>query len=126
MCSLLSANGPSVISMSPSWTRTTVAVLGGWSPPANTHAPADWSSLLNAATPRYAFCAASGGGGALPSTECTLSMYCFIEGSLFRRSTCLLAGPPRSCYSPSLLRGGGVDRVVPLRQGLRVCSVLYR
>ena len=94
MCSLPSANGPSVISLSPSWTRTTVAVLGGWSPPANTHAPADCSSALKAATSWYIFCAASGGGGALPSTECTLSMYCFIEGLLPHRTGRLPAGRP--------------------------------
>ena len=40
MCSLPSANGPSVMSTSPSWSRTTVAVLGACSPPAKTHAPA--------------------------------------------------------------------------------------
>src|SRR5258708_1316057 len=93
MCSLPSANGPSVISMPPSWTRTTVAVLAGWSPPANTHAPADCSSALKAATSWYIFCAASGGAGALPSTECTLSMYCFIEVLLPDRTGSGPAGP---------------------------------
>jgi hypothetical protein len=55
-----------------------VAALGGCSPQANTHAPAACRSALNAATSWYAFCIASGGRGALPSTDCTLSRYCFI------------------------------------------------
>ena len=45
-CSLPSANGPSVMSTSPPSSRTTVAVLGGCRPPANTHAPAALSSLV--------------------------------------------------------------------------------
>ena len=44
MCSLPSANGPSVVSTSPSSGRSTVAVLGGCSPPAKTHAPAAFIS----------------------------------------------------------------------------------
>src|SRR5258708_18949152 len=88
-----------VVAATGAW--TTVAVLGGWSPPANTHAPADWSSALNAATSWYAFCAASGGGGALPSTECTLSMYCFIEGPF-------LTGPA-ACRPVRLPRASGAS-----------------
>ena len=52
MCSLPSVYGPSVMSTSPSWTRTTVAVLGGCSPPAKTHAPAALISSLSASTSR--------------------------------------------------------------------------
>src|SRR5205823_11110645 len=41
-----STNGPSVRSTSSSLNRATVAVLGGWSPPANTHPPAALISRL--------------------------------------------------------------------------------
>src|SRR6266487_2470788 len=78
MCSLPSANGPSVVSTSPSWTRTTVAMLGGCSPPANTHTPAALSVVLKAATSVYICCIFSVGGSGLSATECTLSKYCFI------------------------------------------------
>ena len=50
MYSLPSANGPSVISVSPLRTLTTVALLGGYSPPANTQAPLLRSLSLNAPT----------------------------------------------------------------------------
>src|SRR5437588_4825204 len=43
MCSLPSANGPSVVSTSSPSSCTTVAVLEGCNPPANTHAPAERS-----------------------------------------------------------------------------------
>ena len=49
-CSLVSANGPSVVTTLPPWFRTTVAVSGGSSPPANTHAPDFWTSRLNSST----------------------------------------------------------------------------
>ena len=52
MCSLPSTNGPSVISTSPSCARTTVAVLGGCSPPVKTHAPAALISAFSASTSR--------------------------------------------------------------------------
>ena len=52
MCSLASANGPSVVIVSPSWTRTTVAVSGPCSPPAKTQRPAAVTSALNASTSR--------------------------------------------------------------------------
>ena len=39
ICSLPSTYGPSVIGMPSRRGWTTVAVLGGWSPPENTHAP---------------------------------------------------------------------------------------
>src|SRR5664280_412307 len=51
-CSLVSANGPSVMITSPSRSRTTVAVFTGCSPPANTHAPAARSCALKASTSR--------------------------------------------------------------------------
>ncbi len=46
MCSLPSTYGPSVVSTSPSLSRTTVAVLGGCSPPVKTQAPAALSSCV--------------------------------------------------------------------------------
>src|SRR5206468_8752517 len=49
-CSLVSANGPSVVRTSPSLTRTTVAVSAGCSPLAKTHAPLAWTSALNSST----------------------------------------------------------------------------
>src|SRR5262249_11275780 len=44
MCSLPSAKGPSVVRSSPSFTRTTVAVLAGCSPAEKTQAPAAFIS----------------------------------------------------------------------------------
>ena len=52
-CSLPSTNGPSVMSASPSLTRTTVAVLGGCSPPANTQLPVAFSSRLITSISRH-------------------------------------------------------------------------
>src|SRR6266545_4606715 len=77
-CSLVSANGPSVVTTWPPWARTTVAVDAGWRPPANTQAPADWSSALKASTALYACCVASSEGVGSPSTMWTASRYCFM------------------------------------------------
>jgi hypothetical protein len=63
MCSFPSANGPSVVSTSPSRGRRTVAVLGGCRPPANTHAPAALSSWLSASRSLMILSRTSGGGG---------------------------------------------------------------
>ena len=49
-CSLVSAYGPSVVTTRPPWPRTTVAVDGGYRPPANTQAPAAWTSALKSFT----------------------------------------------------------------------------
>ena len=62
-CSFVSANGPSVMSGSPSVARTTVADAGSCRPPAKTQAPAAWSSALNASTCLNAFCITSGSVG---------------------------------------------------------------
>src|SRR6267154_6792184 len=63
-CSLVSANGPSVVTTCPPWARTTVAVDGGCSPPAKTQAPDDLSSSLNSSTALYICCiSASEGSG---------------------------------------------------------------
>src|SRR3984885_6259163 len=92
--SLPSANGPSVISFSPPSDRTTVAVLRGCSPPANTQAPLCCSRSLNAATASYVGCNSSGDGGGVPSsTKHTLSRYCFIGISSLRGGPLHLAGP---------------------------------
>ena len=85
MYSLPSVNGPSVTSVSPASARTTVAVLGGYRPPANTQAPLSWSRSLNAATAWYVGCISSGDGGGVPSSvRHTLSRYCFIGLSPLR------------------------------------------
>ena len=63
MCSLPSANGPSVTSTSPPAARSTVAVSGGCRPPVNTQAPAALSSASTASTSRMIGSRTSGGGG---------------------------------------------------------------
>src|SRR5207302_9110459 len=73
-CSLPSANGPSVSSTSPSWSRTTVAVLAACSPPLKTHAPAALISSTRAATSRITGSRTSGAGGG-PSGWTTVSRY---------------------------------------------------
>src|SRR5207302_2087884 len=60
ICSLPSANGPSMVSTSPLWTRRTVAVLEGCRPPANTQAPAAFICWFRASTSRPAFSWTSG------------------------------------------------------------------
>src|SRR5215467_5671559 len=77
-CSLVSANGPSVVTTWPFWERTTVAVSGGWRPPAKTQTPADWTSALNASTALYRRWISSSGGIGSPSTMCTASRYCLM------------------------------------------------
>src|SRR6266568_3092124 len=62
-CSLPSVNGPSVVSVSPPLTRTTVAVLAGCSPALKTHDPAAFRSLPQASTPAMIGSSTSGGGG---------------------------------------------------------------
>ncbi len=62
-CSLPSTYGPSVVSTSPFWNRTTVAVLGAWSPSEKTHAPAAFSSSFTAATSRLIWSRFTVGGG---------------------------------------------------------------
>src|SRR5215469_9308318 len=79
-CSFVSENGPSVVTTWPPWVRTTVAVEGGCSPPAKTHAPDDLSSALNASTAWNACCISSSGGGAWSKSVCTASRYCFMSG----------------------------------------------
>src|SRR5215467_2166734 len=79
-CSLVSANGPSVVTTCPFWERTTVAVSGGWRPPAKTQAPADWTSALNASTALNRRWISSSGGTGSPSTVCTASRYCLMAG----------------------------------------------
>ncbi len=54
ICSLVSANGPSVVTTWPPLDRTTVAVAAGSRPPANTQTLAFWSSLLSVSTSLYA------------------------------------------------------------------------
>src|SRR5258708_37344802 len=76
MCSLPSANGPSVRSTSPPWSRITVAVLAGCNPPLKTQAPALFISWVTASTSRITFARNSAGGGS-PSGWITLSRYCF-------------------------------------------------
>ncbi len=49
-CSLVSANGPSVVTTRPSLERTTVAMDAGCSPPANTQAPAERISSFTTST----------------------------------------------------------------------------
>jgi hypothetical protein len=61
MCSLPSANGPSVVRTSPSFARTIVDALGSCSPPANTHEPAVWSSSVMASRSRMIGSSCSGG-----------------------------------------------------------------
>ena len=63
MCSLPSANGPSVMSTSPRCTRTTVAVLGGCSPPVNTQTPAALASFDDRVDVAHHPRRTSGGGG---------------------------------------------------------------
>src|SRR5215470_5356946 len=106
-CSLVSANGPSVVTTCPFWERTTVAVSGGWRPPAKTQAPADWTSALNASTALYRFCISSSGGMGSPSIMWTASRYCLMAGlpsSGRRRSRPLIAvherRPPESTPAP--------------------------
>src|SRR5215831_3085445 len=74
-CSLVSANGPSVVTTCPFWERTTVAVSGGWRPPAKTQIPADWTSALNTSTALNRCWITSSGGIGSPSTMCTASRY---------------------------------------------------
>ncbi len=62
MCSLPSANGPSVVSMSPSRNRTTVAVLAECRPPPKTHAPVSISSRRRASMSAITLSRTSGGG----------------------------------------------------------------
>src|SRR5260370_867573 len=76
---LVSANGPSVVTTWPPWARTTVAVAGGCRPPANTHAPADWTSALKASTALYICAVSASEGAGAPSTICTASMYCLMS-----------------------------------------------
>ena len=59
ICSLVSANGPSVVTTLPPWARTTVASECGCSPPANTQAPEACSSALKASTALNAACISS-------------------------------------------------------------------
>src|SRR5215472_5102777 len=100
-CSLVFANGPSVVTTWPLWARTTVAVEGGCSPPPNTQAPAAWSSALKASTASYACWFFSSGRGEAPSTMCTASRYCFMSISLHLG---------RRLASPSTLFTNGVRR----------------
>ena len=67
MCSLPSANGPSVVSTSPPSGRSTVAELGGCRPPAKTQAPAAWSSSWSARTSLLTFSMSTSGGGVSPA-----------------------------------------------------------
>src|SRR5262245_29183050 len=62
ICSFPSVKGPSVMSTSSPFTRTTVAVVGGCSPPLNTHTPADLISSTSARTSRITLSRTSGGG----------------------------------------------------------------
>src|SRR5216683_899956 len=78
-CSLVSANGPSVVTTWPPCARTTVAVEDGCRPPANTHAPADWTSALKASTALYICAVSASEGAGAPSTICTASMYCLMS-----------------------------------------------
>lgn len=68
-----SAYGPSVISVAPSFGRTIVAVLGACSPPANTQAPASWSSWWKTPTFRMIPSSTSGAGGSPSVGVTTLS-----------------------------------------------------
>src|SRR5215831_8156100 len=106
-CSLVSANGPSVVTTCPFCERTTVAVSGGWRPPAKTQIPADWTSALNASTALYRCWITSSGGIGSPSTMCTASRYSLMSGlpsSGQRRSRPLIAvherGLPESTPAP--------------------------
>ena len=63
MCSLPSANGPSVMSRSPPSARSTVAVSGGCRPPVKTQAPAARISAFTASMSRMIGSRISGGGG---------------------------------------------------------------
>ena len=67
ICSLLSMNGPSVVTTSPSWWRSTVAELAGCSPPLKIHTPAACISFCTASTSRMIFCNASGAGCVPPA-----------------------------------------------------------
>ena len=68
MYSLLSANGPSVISTSPAWTRTTDLVERGSSPPPKIQTPCfTISSFSDSTAPGAAT------GAVSPSTSCTAS-----------------------------------------------------
>ncbi len=75
MCSFPSVNGPSVVSVSPPVTLTTVAVLAGCRPAVKTQAPAAVSSSRQACRPAMTGPSTSGGGGS-PSGWYRLSRYC--------------------------------------------------
>jgi hypothetical protein len=77
-CSLVSANGPSVVSYSPSRTRTTVAVSGGNSPPPNTKAPSACSLGIERGDLGVQLLDDLRGRLGLASTMCTDNRYCFI------------------------------------------------
>src|ERR1035438_9858746 len=112
-CSLVSANGPSVVTTWPPWARTTVAVAGGWRPPANTQAPADCRSALKASTALYACCICVSEGTGSPSTMCTASRYCFM-------SVLLLAGAGTRPALSSLFTNGGRQNRHPRAPDIRL------
>src|SRR5215831_15480908 len=123
-CSLVSANGPSVVTTCPFWERTTVAVSGGWRPPAKTQIPADWTSALNTSTALNRCWITSSGGIGSPSTMCTASRYSLItlppSGPAPRRPLIRVHDrrPPESTPAPGQHRrederfapGGGAHR----------------
>src|SRR5262249_48931231 len=79
-CSLLSIYGPSVMRTSLSFTRTTVAELGGCSPPEKTHAFAAASSFRTTCSSPLILSRTSGGGSGPPGWY-TLSRDFVIAGS---------------------------------------------
>ena len=56
ICSLLSMNGPSVVTISPPWWRNTVAEFGGVRPPLKIQTPAACISFWTACTSRMIRC----------------------------------------------------------------------
>src|SRR5918993_1360463 len=90
MCSLASANGPSVVTLSrPVPPLTTVAASGPWRAPPKTNAPAVSISSSSATTRDMKDCISTGVAGApstAPSTSYTDNRYWFIRPPHPRRA----------------------------------------